>query len=135
MVQKSADKGGNQLATYCPTSTKITKDPSEIGNTSEHHSAIGNRLAEVDGRSIFGKRDVSQDRQVEARRRDDDVSLKLFARFQQDALFSEVIDMIGDDAGLATCDALEQGGRPGQQRLTPGMKRQWLRTGTMNSHD
>ena len=67
--------------------------------------------------SVYREGDIAKRQQVEAGRGDDDIGIEMIAGCQSDACFGEILDVIGDDGGLAGRDAFEQvtvgqGGQP-----------------------
>ena len=108
--QQAADEIRHQIGAQRPAGAEIAEHPDQVRHAGEHHAAIGDGIGEIQRLAVDRKRDVAEHAEIEPGRGDDDVGLELVAGFQENALFGEAVDLVGDDRGLAALDALEQVG-------------------------
>src|SRR3546814_10983314 len=73
----------------------------------KHHAAIIDRIGEIDMLAIHSKVDAAHHAEIEPRRRDDDVGLKLLPGFEQNTLLRKALDLVGHNRSLARCDTLK----------------------------
>ena len=57
--------------------------------------------AKIDGFAVYADGGLAHGDKVQARCRDDDIGFDMLARFQLDARFGEMVDMVGDNLRLA----------------------------------
>ena len=108
MLQEAGDEVAHQVDPQRPRSTEVSEHPCHVRHTGEHHAAIGHRLREIDRLVIHRERNIAEDGEIEARRRDDDIGFQFLATLGQDALLREAFDLVGHHIGLAGGNALEQ---------------------------
>ncbi len=80
----------------------------QVGNLRIHHAFIGNCIGEIDRPSVHCKSTAAQKLHVQTGGRNDNVCFKLLARGEFDAIFGEVVYVVGDDFGFALFDGAEQ---------------------------
>ncbi|PHK11687.1 hypothetical protein VF09_06710 [Nostoc linckia z9] len=108
MIQKLAHIAAGEVRLQRPGGVGIAEGRGEIGDPAIHHRLVADRLGHVLGFAVDNEIDPGQQLHVESGRRHDHIGFQLLARFEQDALFGEAIDMTGDHRGAVRLDRLKQ---------------------------
>ena len=107
MRQQAADEVCDQIGAQCPARAEIAEHPGHVRHAGEHHAAIGDGTSKIERLAVDGKGDITEDAKVEAGRSDDDIGVQRLTGFQEKAVFSETIDLVGENGCLAALDAME----------------------------
>ena len=77
MAQKATDEIRDQFGSECPTGAEIPEHPNHVGNSCEHHTAIGDGVVEIERGAINLKVDISERIHIEPRGGHNDVRFNL----------------------------------------------------------
>ena len=119
--QQAAYEIRQEVGAQRPTGTEVSEHPEQVRHAGEHHASVVDGFGEVERLAVDRKVDVSQHAHVETGGGYDDIGLKFLAGLQQDAMFREPFDLVGDDRRFARSDTVEEVAvRDEGYALTPG---------------
>jgi hypothetical protein len=87
---------------------EVAEDVRHVRQAVDHDAAPGDSFGEVDRLAVYGERDVTEDRHIEAGGGDDDVGGDLLTGADPYPVLGERLDGVGDDRGLPLAQRREQ---------------------------
>ena len=108
MIEQPAHVLRGQIRLERPWGVDVAEHVTEVRYILEQHALVGHATAGLLRLAIDAQLHAAEHLQLQTGGGDDDVGLQLAAGLQLDARLGEVIDMIGDDGGIAFADRREQ---------------------------
>ncbi len=103
-----AHKQRNKVRAKCPRSIGVANTKSKIWNVAEQAAFIDKGVTRIHRQAVHVEARRAKNKQLQARRGNNDIRIELLAGLQADSMFREGFDLIGNDGRFSFANCLKK---------------------------